>query len=87
MFALRRTAAMMTSVHRKTQLTQTVFRANFAISAAVGSPCLLLCCPKSLLYFPNFGVGWVDNLEKVLESWKLPKEFLTFINIFVKYDK
>jgi len=65
MFALRRTAAMMTSVHRQTQLTQAVFRANFAISAAVGSLCILLCCPKSLLSFPNFGVGWVDVLEKV----------------------
>jgi len=65
MFALRRTAAMMTSVHRQTQLTQAVIRANFAISAAVGSLCILLCCPKSLLSFPNFGVGWVDVLEKV----------------------
>ncbi|KRK01013.1 isocitrate dehydrogenase [NADP] cytoplasmic isoform X2 [Drosophila yakuba] len=34
MFALRRTAAMMTSVHRQPQLSQAVFRANFAISAA-----------------------------------------------------
>uniref|UniRef100_Q9VSI6 Isocitrate dehydrogenase [NADP] n=1 Tax=Drosophila melanogaster TaxID=7227 RepID=Q9VSI6_DROME len=35
MFALRRTAAMMTSVHRQPHLSQAVFRANFAISAAM----------------------------------------------------
>ncbi|XP_017006453.2 isocitrate dehydrogenase [NADP] cytoplasmic isoform X1 [Drosophila takahashii] len=34
MFALRRTAAMMTSVRRQPQFTQAVFRANFAVSAA-----------------------------------------------------
>lgn len=35
MFALRRTAAMMTSVYRQPHLSQAVFRANFAISAAM----------------------------------------------------
>jgi len=64
MFALRRTAAMMTSVHRQPHLSQAVFRANFAISAAVGPPCILALCRSKSLCLLNFGIGWVDEQEK-----------------------